>query len=149
MITLAKTAGFCYGVKRAVNLALETARERGRACTIGPIIHNRQVVQRLEADGCFSCENLEELHAGDTAIIRSHGVGRAVYEQLRARGVEIVDATCPHVEKIHRLAEEASREGRQVLIIGAKNHPEVAGISGWCGDYAIFSSAEELSLIHI
>ena len=144
MITLAKTAGFCYGVKRAVNLALETARERGRACTIGPIIHNRQVVQRLEADGCISCENLEELHAGDTAIIRSHGVGRAVYEQLRARGVEIVDATCPHVEKIHRLAEEASREGRQVLIIGAKNHPEVAGISGWCGDYAIFSSAEEV-----
>ncbi len=143
-ITLAKTAGFCYGVRRAVDLALKCSTEK-KACTLGPIIHNHSVVERLAENGCLSVDTPAQVPEGHTVIIRSHGVGQEVYEAFRRRGIQVEDATCPHVKKIHQIVSSAADEGRTVLIIGSKNHPEVIGISGWCRDAKIFSEESEVT----
>ena len=130
-ITLAKTAGFCFGVNRAVDLAYRLIEEGKPAATLGPIIHNPQVVDDLAAKGCLAVEDL--LDADDrTLIIRSHGVGREVYDLLERNGVRYEDATCPFVAKIHRIVSAHSKEGKTVIIIGDGNHPEVQGIIGHC-----------------
>ncbi len=132
-IVLAKSAGFCFGVKRAVNTVYEEA-EKGNVYTYGPIIHNEEVVRDLEKKGVRVIENLpdfEKLPKG-TVIIRSHGVPKHVYEFLKERDFHIVDATCPFVMKIHRIVEEHSKKGEHILIIGNDSHPEVEGIKGWC-----------------
>ena len=133
-VIVAKTAGFCFGVKRAVEKVYEQIRQGGGPIyTLGPIIHNEEVVRDLEEKGVRVIHSEEEL-AGlteGTVIIRSHGVGPQVYEQLRRQGLETVDATCPFVKKIHRIAAEQNRQGRRLIIIGDRNHPEVQGIRGW------------------
>ena len=131
---VAKTAGFCFGVERAVRKVYEQI-ETGRPpiFTLGPIIHNEEVVRDLEGRGVRVLpdeESLKDLKEG-TVIIRSHGVGRAVYDRIKARGLSVVDATCPFVKKIHRVVQEQNGLGRRVIIIGDKDHPEVQGIRGW------------------
>ncbi|MDO4326479.1 MAG: 4-hydroxy-3-methylbut-2-enyl diphosphate reductase [bacterium] len=133
-VIVAKTAGFCFGVERAVNKVYEQI-EKGKhpIYTYGPIIHNEEVVKDLEAKGVRVLETKEELEAlrEGTVVIRSHGVGKDVYDLLKEQGIEIVDATCPFVKKIHRIVQEQNQEGRRVIIVGNSSHPEVEGIRGW------------------
>ena len=131
-VILAKSAGFCFGVKRAVDTVYEQTGKKN-VYTFGPIIHNEVVVKDLEKKGVFVINTMEELDdiTEGTAIIRSHGVSSAVYEALQKKGVEIVDATCPFVLKIHNIVKQESANGKQIDIIGYEKHPEVEGIMGW------------------
>ncbi len=147
-ITVAKSAGFCFGVRRAVE-AVEGLLDEGKSvCTLGPIIHNPQMVEKLAARGVSIAQTPEEAPTDGTLVIRSHGVSRDVYEALEKRGVEYYDATCPFVAKIHRLAAEHSARGAAVVIAGDAKHPEVEGIRGHCeGASYVFSNEEELEEI--
>lgn len=143
-VVLAKTAGFCFGVKRAVDTVYEQA-EKGNVYTYGPIIHNEEVVKDLEKKGVRILENeqaLKDLESG-TVVIRSHGVERGIYELIQEKGLELVDATCPFVKKIHNIVDKDSARGKQIIIIGDKNHPEVMGIVGWCNQAPIVLESEE------
>ena len=130
-VILAKSAGFCYGVERAVKLAEQTAREKGSCVMLGSIIHNANVVRELEALGARQVDDISQVRPGETVIIRSHGETRQVYQQLEALGAEVVDATCPNVRRIQRLVAGAGEEGRTPLIIGEQHHPEVLGAASW------------------
>ena len=143
-VILAKTAGFCYGVERAVALAHETAKAHG-GVMLGSVIHNANVVAELEREGMRLIASPGEAAAGETVLIRSHGESREVLEELQARGAEIVSATCPNVQRIQRLVTEAEAAGRQVVIIGEHDHPEVQGIASWCRGARIFGNAEEVA----
>ena len=131
-VILAKSAGFCFGVKRAGDTVYEQTGKKN-VYTFGPIIHNEEVVKDLEKKGVFVINTMEELDdiTEGTVIIRSHGVSSAVYEALQKKGVEIVDATCPFVLKIHNIVKQESANGKQIVIIGNEKHPEVEGIMGW------------------
>lgn len=135
-VILAAHHGFCYGVKRAIKLAQNSAGAAGGAATLGPIIHNPQMVQRLAAEGVGSVDSLEEMQ-GSTIIIRSHGVGPETYDKAQQAGFDIVDATCPHVKKAQLAAQNLYQEGCQVIIIGEKHHPEVKSIFEWSEKQAI------------
>lgn len=142
-ITIAKTAGFCFGVTRAIELAEKTAAENGKAYTLGPLIHNNDAIERLEKSGIFVTEEISEEKF--PLIIRSHGAPRSVYEELTARGIKYVDATCPFVEKIHKIVAEGSAKGADILIAGDRLHPEVAGILGHAyGKARAVNSEDEL-----
>lgn len=142
-IFVAKTAGFCFGVDRAIKIVYNKLDNRNNIVTLGPIIHNRNVVDDLKAKGVVPAE-LDEVREGQTVIIRSHGVGRDVYDILEQKGAEVVDATCPYVAKIHRIAQERSEEGYIVLIAGDGEHPEVMGIRGHCkGESYVFNSCDD------
>ena len=141
-VTLAQSAGFCYGVRRAVELARQTAAETGRCWMLGDLIHNVHVVEELKSIGIQKAESVEALQPGDTVIIRSHGESKQILDCLEARGVRCVDATCPNVRRIQILAAQAQEEGRTPVIIGDAAHPEVAGIASWCEHPLIFSSPE-------
>lgn len=133
-VRVAKSAGFCFGVQRAVDSVYhEIEVNDGKIYTFGPIIHNEQVVNDLQSKGVQVIESEEELEqiTDGTVIIRSHGVSRAVYEKIQSRGVKIVDATCPFVKKIHNIVDEESLKDREIIIIGNDKHPEVEGIRGW------------------
>ena len=134
IVRVAKTAGFCFGVRNALTIAEKAAREAPpdpRIRTYGPLIHNRQVIQELEAKGIFSVDSPEEVQTGDWVVIRAHGIGEAVYRELEERGAVVIDATCPYVKKIHRIVRERSAQGDTILILGDAAHPEVKGICGW------------------
>ena len=143
-VQVAKSAGFCFGVNRAVELVEQAVKTGKRVCTLGPIIHNRHAVERFEQMGVGVIDKPEQAQSGDTVIIRSHGVAEAVYEQLKDRGAEIIDATCPFVKRIHGIVHTADEEGRLPIIIGTRTHPEVEGIAGWCSKCEIFETPEEL-----
>ena len=143
-IHVAESAGFCFGVNRAVELVERVAKNGKRVCTLGPIIHNRHAVAHFEEMGVRVIESPREATARDTVIIRSHGVTRAVQEELEATGAEVVDATCPFVKRIHGIVSKAEEEGALPIIIGTRSHPEVVGIAGWCGACKIFETPEEL-----
>ena len=140
-IRLAKTAGFCFGVKRAVDTVYKEAEKNHETIyTFGPIIHNEQVVADLEKNGVHvvnTIEELKELKAGTTVIVRSHGVGKYVYDLMEECGLNVVDATCPFVKKIHRIVERESLAGKRIIIIGNDKHPEVEGIKGWVSGKAV------------
>jgi len=131
-VILAEHLGFCYGVKRAIEIARENASTEGTSSTLGPIIHNPQMVERLKKEGVGTVNSLSEMDDG-LVIIRSHGVGPNVYEEAESRGLELVDATCPHVKKAQLSAKLLSDEGYTVIIVGEKNHPEVKSIFEWTG----------------
>ena len=131
-VILADYLGFCYGVKRAIKIARENAAPDGSACTLGPIIHNPQMVELLKEEGVGTIDRLDDLKRGKV-IIRSHGVGPETYERAEAMGLECVDATCPHVKKAQLSAKELAEEGRFVVIVGEKEHPEVHSIVQWAG----------------
>ena len=129
-VILAEHLGFCYGVKRAIEIARQNASTDGTSSTLGPIIHNPQMVERLKKEGVGTVGSLDEMEDG-LVIIRSHGVGPKVYEKAESRGLELVDATCPHVKKAQLSAKLLSEEGYTVVIVGEKNHPEVKSIFEW------------------
>ena len=134
-ITMAKSAGFCFGVKRAIRMALEAASD-GAVCSLGPLIHNQREVERLVGCGVHWAEKIDDLTA-DTVIIRSHGVPPDVTEELTERGFRIIDATCPFVKKAQHIAAESRKEADTVVIVGDRNHPEVIGLMGFSGDHVI------------
>ncbi len=147
-LVLAKNAGFCFGVRRAVNMARETAKEcrksdkNGTIYTYGELIHNHAVVESLREEGIIPIETLDGLRPGETVVIRSHGVPESVYAFLSAREINIVDATCPFVGSIHSIVSRAHARGEQVFIVGDHEHPEPIGINGHCGNTAIFIESE-------
>jgi len=143
-ITVAKSAGFCFGVNRAVELVEQAAKQGAKVATLGPIIHNRHAVSYFENMGVQVIDTPDQALPGQTVIIRSHGVTRKVYEDLEGRGLTVVDATCPFVKRIHDIVHKAEQEGRLPVIIGTRSHPEVEGIAGWCDDCRIFESVQEL-----
>ena len=130
-LTIGEHAGFCFGVRRAVLKAFECAEKQLPCVTLGPLIHNPQEVERLRRAGIRSVETLDEVKPGETVIIRSHGVTPDVYRQCEARGIPVIDATCPHVAHIHQLVRQYSEHGDAVVIVGEADHPEVVGIAGW------------------
>ena len=142
-VILAETAGFCYGVERAVRLAQETARAHGGAM-LGSIVHNAGVVRELEDLGMRLITSPGQAKAGETVLIRAHGEPRETLAALSARGAEVVSAVCPHVDRIRKLAQQAEQEGRRVILIGERHHPEVQGIAGWCKDPVIFENVREV-----
>lgn len=147
-IIVAESAGFCFGVSRAVKLAFETADSCHSGCTLGPIIHNKELVRELADRGVDVVNSIEEINGRQPVIIRSHGVKRSVYDKLREMGLRYIDATCPFVSKIHRIVYDMSREGYTILMAGDRNHPEVQGILSNCaGDYYTFQNEEELEEI--
>jgi 4-hydroxy-3-methylbut-2-enyl diphosphate reductase len=143
-IILAKSAGFCFGVGRAVHMA-EKALETGPCCSLGEIIHNRDVVDALARKGLRVVQRPEDVPAGERVIIRSHGVSRDVCAALERRGAEILDATCPKVKHIHEIVSAAAAAGQPVLIIGRADHPEVQAIRGWCGESVVLADCGELA----
>ncbi len=149
-VEVAKSAGFCFGVRRAVDLVYAEAAGNVPVYTYGPIIHNEQVVNDLKNRGVIVISEPEELRGlpAGKIIIRSHGISRAEYRTLQESGHEVLDATCPFVQKIHRLAEEHSRNGEVILIAGDPKHPEVQGIIGWTrGEVYTLKSAEDIAAL--
>ena len=149
-VRLADCAGFCFGVKRAVDTVYEQLKNGKTIYTYGPIVHNEEVVRELSEKGVRVLENkedLKQLKAGEnipTVIIRAHGVAKEIYDIMEANGLECIDATCPFVKKIHRIARKEEANGRHILIIGNAKHPEVEGIRGWCEKPAyVVESLEE------
>ncbi|MGV8082728.1 MAG: 4-hydroxy-3-methylbut-2-enyl diphosphate reductase [Coriobacteriia bacterium] len=143
-VRIAKPAGTCYGVERALKLAQEAAHSGAPVHTLGPLIHNPQAVSALKRNGVEVAETLDDA-IGGILVIRSHGVEPATIAEARRRGLEVVDATCPHVSKAHQAAAELSREGYSVVIVGEAEHPEVEGILAHAdGTAIVVSSAEEL-----
>ena len=150
-IIRAENAGFCFGVDKAVKSAFNLNAEeiKGNIYTIGELIHNQQVIDALEKKGIKVLDSYDTLKEGDCVIIRAHGVGENVYEELNKRGVKIIDATCPYVKRIHQIVRKKSEEGYDIVIFGDPKHPEVIGINGWCKGNALIitdeSQVEELS----
>ena len=143
-VTLAKTAGFCFGVKRAVDTVYNEVGH-GDVYTFGPIIHNEEVIQDLKNKGVNvidTPEQLEQLQSG-TVVIRSHGVKKEIYDLIEKQSLKLVDATCPFVKKIHNIVEKESSSGKQIIIIGNRKHPEVEGICGWCHNNPVVLETEE------
>ena len=133
--TLAKTAGFCFGVNRAIE-AVNNAIGTDEIYTYGPIIHNKTVTEDLEKRGVKCIENIDEVKSG-TIVLRSHGVGKNIYDEIENKRLKIIDGTCPFVKKIHNIVRKKRDEGYEVIIIGDGKHPEVIGINGWCDNSAI------------
>jgi 4-hydroxy-3-methylbut-2-enyl diphosphate reductase len=140
-VIVAAKAGFCFGVKRAIEMAESSARDRdGPLYSLGPLIHNPQVVKNLSAKGITKIENINEAAPGSTLIIRSHGVSPSLFERAKELSLRVVDATCPFVTKAQKKARELSEKGYQVVIVGKEEHPEVQAIAGWTGDSAIVAA---------
>ena len=144
-IILAKTAGFCFGVNRAVKLTYELLEQGRPVATLGPLIHNPQVVEDLESKGAITCDSVDAVPDGYEVVIRSHGVGQSVYDKISTRRLAYHDATCPFVTKIHKIAARAGAEGAMLLVAGDAKHPEVQGIVGHTtGKVEVFANLEEL-----
>ena len=144
-IILAKTAGFCFGVNRAVKLTYELLEQGRPVATLGPLIHNPQVVEDLESKGAITCDSVDDVPDGCEVVIRSHGVGQSVYDKISTRCLAYHDATCPFVTKIHKIAARAGAEGAMLLVAGDAKHPEVQGIVGHTtGKVEVFANLAEL-----
>lgn len=143
-VTVAKSAGFCFGVRRAVELAEKEAARNQVIYSYGEIIHNTHETRRLEALGVRTAERIEDIPDGADVLIRAHGVAKAVYDAFEKKGCTIHDATCIFVSRIHRYVEEESAAGRRIIILGSRNHPEVLGIAGWCENALVYETSEQL-----
>lgn len=143
-LIIAKSAGFCFGVSRSVDMA-EKLLDEGSAYSLGQLIHNDDVVSHFENRGLTVINSPEELPEGARVIIRSHGVAKDMYDRLEKRNAVISDATCPKVKRIHKIVSDASENGRFVVIIGMHNHPEVEAVCGWCGEHIVCENLEELA----
>lgn len=149
-IILAKEAGFCFGVKRAIDMSMKTHEKGISFATFGELIHNKQVVRSLEDLGIHAVESLDDLN-GKSVLIRSHGIPKYLYEEAKVRGIKTIDGTCPYVKKIQNIAAKYSSEGYAIIIVGDPEHPEVIGVSGWSVGpvYVVHSVAEAQALPHI
>ncbi|MCR5663899.1 MAG: bifunctional 4-hydroxy-3-methylbut-2-enyl diphosphate reductase/30S ribosomal protein S1 [Oscillospiraceae bacterium] len=143
-LLVAESAGFCFGVRRSVEMAEGLLAKEGRCACLGELIHNAQMIRSLEEKGLRTISDPAEAAAGETLLIRAHGVSRSVLQSLAEKGIEVVDATCPRVKAIHTIVSRASEQGRFVLIVGAKEHPEVIGICGWCEKHQVVENAQDL-----
>ena len=141
-VILAKSAGFCFGVDRAVSYLLEKCKTE-KISTYGPIIHNKNVVDRLKKNGVESIDNIDDLKEGYKLAIRTHGVGKDIIDTLEKKGVEYIDLTCPYVKKIHKIVSENHKNGKKIVIVGDREHPEVIGINGWCEGSAFITTTTE------
>jgi 4-hydroxy-3-methylbut-2-enyl diphosphate reductase len=142
-IRVAESAGFCFGVSRSVDMAQKLLAEQGSACSLGPIIHNEDVVEELARRGLRVVSSPADIRPGEHVMIRAHGAAPSVYEELERRGAVVTDATCPKVKMIHRIVREAAEEGRFVIVIGMREHPEVEAICGWCGEHVVLENPSE------
>ena len=141
-VILADDYGFCYGVKRAIKTAKDNIDLSKPVCTLGPIIHNPQMVKALADEGIGTVNSVDEMDCGKI-IIRSHGVGPSIYDAIKAKGLELADATCPHVKKAQMSAKSLADEGFKVIIIGEQEHPEVKSIKEWAGENSLVLDTEE------
>lgn len=149
-VTVAESAGFCFGVDRAVKMVYNELESNTKVATLGPIIHNQDVVNDMKAKGARVVDSVDELEPGETVVIRSHGVGKDVYDAIAEKGCRMLDATCPFVAKIHRIVAEKSKEGYTIFIAGDVNHPEVQGIIGHCEQKCIvFKDNSELKHVFL
>ncbi|MBQ5347252.1 MAG: bifunctional 4-hydroxy-3-methylbut-2-enyl diphosphate reductase/30S ribosomal protein S1 [Ruminococcus sp.] len=149
-IHVAKTAGFCFGVNRAVDIVNSLLDKGEKVCTLGPIIHNMEMVSELESRGCRAVDSVEDCPEDSTIVIRSHGVSREVMDRIESLSLNCVDATCPFVKKIHKIVTEAGEKNIPVLIAGNKDHPEIQGIIGHCSSNCYtFNNDEELSALTV
>ncbi len=143
-INVAEKAGFCFGVDRAVKIAYDTiADKKSKVYTLGMLIHNKDVTGELEGMGVVPAQNIDEIPSGSHVIIRAHGISKDEYSRLEQKCVQIIDATCPFVKRIHKIVSEEHQKGRQIVIAGDKDHPEVKGINGWCENSAYIVNSEE------
>ena len=143
-LIVADSAGFCFGVRRSVDMAMKLLEEHGACASLGELIHNEDVVNVLKEKGMRVVETTEEVRAGERVLVRAHGAAPEVYTALGQAGAEIHDATCPKVRAIHKIAAKAKEEGRFTIVIGMRSHPEVNAICGWCGDHVVLENAEEV-----
>lgn len=150
-VRLAKSAGFCFGVKRAVEQVYEQIKSGKTIYTYGPIIHNEEVVKDLEQQGVRVIENKEQLRqlTSGTIIIRSHGVSKDIYDCVEQQGLECIDATCPFVKRIHKIVEKESSMGKHIIVVGNSGHPEVEGIMGWCKGHVTVLETPEEALVYM
>ena len=147
-IKLAKTAGFCFGVDRAMNMMDKLVSQKEKVATLGPIIHNPQVIENLKNNGVSIIENPEEATDGQSIVIRTHGVTKDVFERCKKVADKIYNATCPYVQKIHKIVSNNSDEDSVVLIAGDENHPEVVGIRSYCnGTSYVLKNSSELEIL--
>lgn len=146
-IIVAESAGFCFGVSRSVKMAEDLLAQHTNCYSYGELIHNADVVSRLEDQGLQVAHSIEEIPEGSAVLIRSHGIAKREYDALSDEDRTVIDATCPKVKKIHRIVSEASDNHRFVIIIGVKGHPEVSAVEGWCGDHIVIQNTEELCQI--
>ena len=146
-LKVAQSAGFCFGVSRSVKMAEEMLSEETSCFSFGELIHNADVVRHLEQKGLHVTDDPAAIGEGDAVIIRSHGITKALSDRLAASGAKLVDATCPRVKHIHNIVVEASERHRRPVIIGAKDHPEVQAICGWCKNPVVAGNAEELEAL--
>ncbi|CUP71611.1 bifunctional 4-hydroxy-3-methylbut-2-enyl diphosphate reductase/30S ribosomal protein S1 [Clostridium baratii] len=147
-VILAENAGFCFGVQRAVETSIDIKKKYNKKIyTLGPLIHNSDVVSFLEQNDIYAIdyENINDLQEGDVVIIRSHGIPEAVFNDLKSRGLEVIDATCPFVTNIQKKVKKYSKEGYNIIIVGDENHPEVIGINGWCDNKATITKNGEFN----
>ena len=143
-LIVAESAGFCFGVRRSVDMAMKLLDEHGACASLGELIHNEDVVHALKEKGMRVVETPEEVSAGERVLVRAHGAAPEVYTSLEQAGAEIHDATCPKVRAIHKIVARAKEEGRFTIVIGMRAHPEVNAICGWCGDHIVLENAEEV-----
>ena len=149
-VIVGKTAGFCFGVKRAIELSQATADTSKNAYCVGSIVHNKVVNDDLKSRGLNFVKSIEEVPVGSKVIIRAHGVTQDEMKLCESRNLDVVDTTCPNVKKIHEIVNKHSKEGYKVIIIGDDGHPEVVGISGWTsGDYIVINDIEELNNVDL
>src|SRR3954471_14569920 len=147
-VLLAEEYGFCFGVERAVEMVEGALSEGATVRTLGPLIHNTQEIHRLEAEGVRTINAPAEVAEGETAVIRAHGVTPEVQRELETRAERVIDATCPFVTKVQKLAERAASEGRDVVVVGSPDHPEMIGVKGYAPDraYVVRDAGEVASL---
>lgn len=148
-IILADKAGYCFGVKRAMNMAKDELEKNNNMeiYSLGPLIHNKQAVSKYEDLGLKIVDDISDIKPSENleVIIRSHGVSKSIYDEARRKNIDIVDTTCPFVKKIHYIVSESEKENKDIIILGDKNHPEIIGINGWCNNSAmIFKSLDEV-----
>ena len=144
-VKIAKNAGFCFGVKRAMNMAWDELENKNdnKVYSLGPLIHNKQAVDRYKEKGLIEMDSLDKIPSESKLIIRSHGVPKNVYVQSESKNMDIVDTTCPYVKKIHDIVKEFFNNGYKIIIVGNANHPEIVGINGWCNNEAFVINSEE------
>lgn len=144
-VKIAKEAGFCFGVKRAMKMAWDELELNSDIYALGPLIHNKQAVQKYEDKGLITVDTIDSIPNNESVIIRSHGVSKDIYDRANFSNLNIIDTTCPFVKKIHNIVKEFYEEGFKIIIIGDKNHPEIIGINGWCENSAlIIKSVDDL-----
>lgn len=144
-VRIAENAGFCFGVKRAMNMAWDELENKtsNNVYSLGPLIHNKQAVDKYKEKGLMEMDSLDKIPSDSKLIIRSHGVGKKIYTESESKNMDIVDTTCPFVKKIHDIVKEFSNKGYKIIIIGNSTHPEIIGINGWCDNEAIIINREE------